>query len=94
MISTYNLSGRNRDLLSCSYHLRHSDGACFSQGAFMKTQCQMWRDAEKHSAELNRAFMELVSDKQNPLTNADLIALIKKRPEVYGRFAGFIGKLP
>lgn len=58
------------------------------------TQEQMYYAAEKRSADLNNAMMELIKDKDNPLTNADLQALIDRRPEVYGRFSGFLGKLP
>ena len=58
----------------------------------MKTQAQMYYDAERKSAELNNAFLELVCN--NEITNEDLRKLIEKRPERYGRFAGFVGKLP
>lgn len=58
------------------------------------TQEQMYYAAEKRSADLNNAMMEAMTDPHNPLTNADLQALIDKRPEVYGRFSGFLGKLP
>ena len=37
--------------------------------------------------------MDLVNDPVNPLTNEDLESLIKKRPHVYGRFSGLVGKL-
>ena len=57
------------------------------------TQLQMWQAAEMRAFNLNRAFLEMISDPTNPLTNQDLERLIAKRPDVYGRFAGFIGKL-
>ena len=60
----------------------------------VKTQNQMWREAERRSADLNDAFMEMVNHPTNPMTHEDLEVLLKKRPEVYGRFAGFLGKLP
>lgn len=60
----------------------------------MKSQIEMWRDAERHSADLNAAFQELATHPTNPLTAADLSALIARRPEVYGRFSGFVAKLP
>lgn len=58
-----------------------------------KTQEQMFYDAGSKSGELNNAFMELINHPTNPMTNSDLRELIKRRPEVYGRFSGFIGKL-
>ena len=39
-------------------------------------------------------FMDLVNHPTNPLTKSDLAALIAKRPNTYGRFAGFMDKLP
>lgn len=58
-----------------------------------KPQRAHYYDAERRSAELNEEFMYLVKHPTNPMTNADLKALIAKRPHVYGRFAGFVGKL-
>jgi len=40
----------------------------------------------------NKAFLELINDK-DPMTNNELRILIKRRPEVYGKFYKFIGKL-
>lgn len=57
----------------------------------MKTQAQMYYDAERKSASLNEAMLEALYG-ANPLTDEELAALIRKRPEVYGRFAGYIGK--
>ncbi|WP_081577037.1 hypothetical protein [Acidithiobacillus thiooxidans] len=51
-----------------------------------------WAAHHKIAAQ-NRAFMEMVTDPVNPITDHDLEALIAKRPEVYGRFSNFIGKL-
>jgi hypothetical protein len=59
----------------------------------MKTQKQLFTESQQKVFDLNRAFMELVNDPVNPMTNADLTALIKRKPEKYGRFSGFIGKL-
>jgi hypothetical protein len=59
----------------------------------MKTQKEMFYTAHGKTARLNTVFMDLVNDPANPMTNEDLKKLIEKRPEVYGRFAGFIGKL-
>ena len=58
-----------------------------------KSQYQLFWEAHNKIAELNNAFMDLVNDPVNPLTNEDLESLIKKRPHVYGRFSGLVGKL-
>ena len=58
-----------------------------------KTQKQMYYEAERHSANLNQAFMDMVNHPTNPLTNSDLRKLIERRPDTYGRFQNFIGKL-
>ena len=59
----------------------------------MKTQMQMYREAERKLAEANEAFMDMVNDPVNPMTNDDLERLIARWPERYGRFSGFLGKL-
>ncbi len=59
----------------------------------MKSQLQMWQDAEAASARLNAAFMEMLKHPTNPLTAADLRGLIARRPDHYGRFAGFLPQL-
>jgi hypothetical protein len=59
----------------------------------VKTQLQMCRDAERRLFERNQAFLDMVSDPVNPLTNSDLKRLIERNPERYGRYSGFIGKL-
>lgn len=59
----------------------------------MKTQLQMCRDAERRLFERNQAFLDMVSDPVNPLTNSDLKRLIERNPERYGMYSGFIGKL-
>jgi len=60
----------------------------------MKTQLEMWRDAERRASKLNEAFLELVSHPSNPMTRDDLARLIARRPDTYGRFSGFLVKLP
>jgi hypothetical protein len=60
----------------------------------MKTQVQHFEAAHRKIADLNAAFMELVNHPTNPMTREDIEALIARRPEHYGRFAGFIDKLP
>lgn len=59
----------------------------------MKTQHQLFYEAQHKMFEQNRAFMDMVNDPVNPMTNADLEALIKRKPEKYSRFSGFLGKL-
>ena len=61
--------------------------------AKQKSQYQLFWEAHHKIAELNNAFMDLVNDPVNPLTNEDLESLIKMRPHVYGRFSGLVGKL-
>lgn len=55
----------------------------------MPTQMQMYRNAERKAAALDNAFMDMLKG-PNPLTKAELEALIAKRPEVYGRFANWL----
>lgn len=57
-------------------------------------QYQLYQQAERKSAELNLAFVEMVQHPTNPMTKADLEALIAKRPHLYGRFTGWLAKLP
>jgi len=60
----------------------------------MVTQLQHFEMARRRIAEFNSMFMDLVNHPTNPLTKSDLAALIAKRPNTYGRFAGFMDKLP
>jgi hypothetical protein len=39
----------------------------------------------------NEVMLELLYG-ENPITDDELRALIEKRPETYGRFAGYLGK--
>jgi hypothetical protein len=59
----------------------------------LKTQTQMFYDAHKKTAEGNELFMEMIKHPTNPLTNQDLERLIKRRPDKWKRFEGFLGKL-
>ncbi len=59
----------------------------------MKTQMQMYREVEQKIFRENQAFMDMVNDPVNPLTNDDLERLIARWPERYGRFSSFLGKL-
>lgn len=58
----------------------------------MKTQYQFYCEAEARSGRLNEAFADLMRNQD--ITRSELQALIAKRPEVYGRFAGYLDKLP
>ena len=59
----------------------------------MKTQLQMYQEAEQWIFDRNRAFMEMVNDPVNPLTNQDLERLIARWPERYEMYSGWLGKL-
>ena len=59
----------------------------------MKTQYQMYREAEQGIFDRNNAFLEMVNDPVNPLTNQDLERLIARWPERYERYSGWLGKL-
>ena len=59
----------------------------------MKTQLRMCRDAERRLFERNQAFLDMINDPVNPLTNSDLKRLIERNPERYGTYSGFLGKL-
>ncbi len=48
----------------------------------------LWTDWENDENNKN-----MIKDKHNPLTNADLIALIKRSPDRWSRYSKFIGKL-
>ena len=58
-----------------------------------KSQLQLFWEEHHKIAELNNGIMEMINDPVNPLTNEDLEALIKRRPYVYGKFSGLVGKL-
>lgn len=59
----------------------------------MKTQLQMYREAERQIAAGNELFLELVDHPTNPITRSDLEGMIKRRPERWGRFAPWLEKL-
>ena len=59
----------------------------------MKTQHQMYYEAVRKQGELDQLFIQMISDPDQPMTNDELRQLIAKRPELYGKFSGFIGKL-
>ena len=59
----------------------------------MSTQQQLYESSRQRLADSDHAFMELINHKTNPMTNADLAALIERRPEKYSRYSKYIGKL-
>lgn len=59
----------------------------------MLTQMQVYEKTRRAIADGNAVFMEMVQHPTNPLTRADLEALIRRRPEVWGRFESWLGKL-
>lgn len=59
----------------------------------MKTQYQQYETARQKIAERDNAFMNMINHPTNPMTNSDLEKLILKRPEIYGKYKNFIGKL-
>jgi hypothetical protein len=54
-------------------------------------QIQKFYQEQRKIADLNMAMMEMLFG-VNPITDDELKKLIEKRPHVYGRFAGYIGK--
>lgn len=57
-------------------------------------QREMYYQAERRSAERDLTFLELVQHPTNPLTKRDLVANIERRPELWGRYTGWVDKLP
>ena len=57
-----------------------------------QTQTQLFYQESAKIGGLNALMSEMVAN--GDITNAELAALIEKRPAVYGRFAGFVGTLP
>lgn len=58
------------------------------------TQFQYYELARRQIADANETFMELVNCKENPLTREDLQANIRRRPDLWTRYAGFLDTLP
>lgn len=57
----------------------------------MKTQTQIFYDERKKIAGADELFMEMVKE---GMTRDELVKLIEKRPELWGRFSNWIGVLP
>jgi len=59
----------------------------------MKTQEQMFYEAQRAISDADMHFMDMVKCKENPLTNDDLVKLVDRFPERWERYSSFIGKL-
>ena len=57
----------------------------------MKSQEQLFRDAQNRSAGVDHLFLDLVSD---GLTREELQKNIDRRPELWGRFSNWLEQLP
>lgn len=57
-----------------------------------REQLQMYYGEFKKIAEVNELFMEFV--RNGEMTRETLEKLIKRRPSLWGRFAGFLNTLP
>lgn len=59
----------------------------------MKTQQQYYYESVRKESERDQLFLELIQDKENPMTQSDLLQLIEKRPNVYGKYKEFLNQL-
>lgn len=59
--------------------------------ATQQTQAGMFYDAARKSSELDQLFLELVRD---GLTKRELNENIQRRPSLWGRYKGWLNKLP
>lgn len=57
------------------------------------TQARMFAEAHDNMAGGNEVMQELLFG-SNPISDAELRALIDKRPATYSRFAGYLGTRP
>ena len=58
-----------------------------------KTQMEIYEEARKKIALQDAHFMEMINDKCNPLTRADLEKLIQKRPALWAKYTPFLNNL-
>lgn len=58
---------------------------------YKRSQLELYYQAVRQSTEKDLTMMELLYG-PNPLTDQELQALIEKRPYVYERYFGYIGK--
>lgn len=56
-------------------------------------QYRMCNDAQRRIAAKDAAFLEMINDPDNPMTNADLKLLIDRHPGRYGKYRAYLGKL-
>ena len=56
----------------------------------MKTQLQMYWEAQRRIADQNEVFMQMVMDETAPLTKKELRKLIEIRPSLWGRFSSWL----
>lgn len=59
----------------------------------MKSQVELFYQEARRIGEKHRFFMDMIKDPVNPLTNDDLSKMIKRWPERYSCYSGFLGKL-
>lgn len=57
----------------------------------MKTQLQMFYEEQRKIGDRCELMLDMI--RNGEITNDELAALIKRRPERYGMFEGFVGKL-
>jgi hypothetical protein len=60
----------------------------------MKTQENLYWEALRKLSEIDHHVMDMINHPTNPITNSDLEKLVARFPERWGRYRGFIGKLP
>ena len=56
------------------------------------TQEQMYWQAQQREASINLVFLSMLEG-DNPITKTELLDLIEKRPELWGRFINYVSKL-
>lgn len=66
----------------------------YSEQHRVPSQRQLFQMAHRQLAEANDTFLEMVNHPTNPMTRADLARCIERRPQVWGRFAGWLDRLP
>lgn len=59
-----------------------------------KPQMQIFYEESRRIGDRDRALMDMIHCKENPLTNDDLRRLVALKPDHYGRYAGLVGRLP
>lgn len=58
----------------------------------MKTQAQMYYQAQKQAAECDQVFIDMMKG-PNPITKAELQRNIEKRPALWKRYESWLDKL-